>query len=352
VQYAVSLRRTDRFGGACEVGVATRYRLRFLLQEFDLARGATLIGRSAECHVTIEDPLVSRQHAKIVITGDEAVFEDLGSRNGVKVNGTALKGSVRLKDGDRLRIGTQELVFCEVETGIAPPAKTTGFLRYCAACRLPYPQELAACPACGATEQIDEDTLSGQQFGASSKQAAWSVQLLVEVTEKALTLGRIPDAVRMLQRAKLQLEERVGSGGAAPADQIEGLVRSAMRVALAAEDPAWASWGLHLYDELRLFPSSTVIEAFAEVGRKYPAKLVKPAEDLLTALRRARPAGHPALQEAGRLTAPASAAAQAGAGEVLAELERLVASLGELAAAGAEQEREGDTPNPAGSDLS
>ncbi|WP_394838319.1 FHA domain-containing protein [Pendulispora rubella] len=315
--------------------MATRYRLRFLLQEFDLARGATLIGRSAECHVTIEDPLVSRQHAKIVITGDEAVFEDLGSRNGVKVNGTALRGSVRLKDGDRLRIGTQELVFCEVETGIAPPAKTTGFLRYCAACRLPYPQELAACPACGATEQTDEDTLSGQ-FGASSKQAAWSVQLLVEVTEKALTLGRTSDAVRMLQRAKVQLEERVASGGAAPADQIEGLVRSAMRVALAAEDPAWAAWGLHLYDELRLFPSSAVVEAFAEVGRKYPTKLAKSAEELLTALR-ARPSETPLA------TAAAS---------VLAELERLVASLGELAGeADADADQESDTPNPANPNL-
>ena len=49
-----------------------RYRLRFLLQEFDLPRGTTLIGRSSECQVTIEDPLVSRQHARILIDGDEA----------------------------------------------------------------------------------------------------------------------------------------------------------------------------------------------------------------------------------------------------------------------------------------
>ena len=302
--------------------MATRYRLRFLLQEFDLARGATLIGRSAECHVTIEDPLVSRQHAKIVISGDVAIFEDLGSRNGVRVNGKPLKRSTRLKDGDRLRIGTQELVFCEVATGIAPPAKTTGFLRYCAACRLPYPQELAACPSCGATEQTDEDTLIGQ-FGAASEQMAWSVQLLVEVTEKALTLGRTSDAVRMLQRAKGQLEERVASGGAAPADQIEALVRSAMRVSLAAEDPAWARWAMHLYDELRLFPSSAVVEALGEVGKKYPADLAQPAQDLLNELR-GRPLEEPEQQ-------------------LLAEFERLVTSLAV---------REGDTPNPVNPDVS
>ena len=66
-----------------------RYRLRFLLQEFDLPRGATLIGRSSDCHVTIEDPLVSRQHARIVIDGDDATLQDLGSRNGVKLNGAS-----------------------------------------------------------------------------------------------------------------------------------------------------------------------------------------------------------------------------------------------------------------------
>ncbi|MGH7327570.1 MAG: FHA domain-containing protein, partial [Polyangiaceae bacterium] len=149
-----------------------RYRLRFLLQEFDLPRGATLIGRSSDCHVTIEDPLVSRQHARIVIDDDGAKCEDLGSRNGVKINGVVARGFTPLKDGDRLRIGTQELVFCAV--GVAappPPAKTTGFLRYCASCRLPYPQELAACPACGATEQVDEETLNGP-LGVAS-QNAW-----------------------------------------------------------------------------------------------------------------------------------------------------------------------------------
>ena len=83
-----------------------RYRLRFLLQEFDLPRETTLIGRSSDCHVTIEDPLVSRQHARIVIDDDGAKCEDLGSRNGVKINGVIARGFMPLKDGDRLCIGT------------------------------------------------------------------------------------------------------------------------------------------------------------------------------------------------------------------------------------------------------
>ncbi|MEO6419890.1 MAG: FHA domain-containing protein [Polyangiaceae bacterium] len=245
-----------------------RYRLRFLLQEFDLARGATLIGRSADCHVTIEDPLVSRQHARIVIEGDEATFEDLGSRNGVKVNGQAIKEPTKLKDGDRLRIGTQELVFCHVGPAAAMSAKTTGFLRYCAQCRLPYPQELVACPACGATEQTDEDTLSGQ-FGASSKHS-WSVQLLVEVTEKALSLARIGDALRMLQRAKAQIEERMATGGPVEADQLAQLSSTAIKVSIAAEDPVWACWVTHLYGQLGQIPPIKIIEEMSEIVQTQP----------------------------------------------------------------------------------
>lgn len=251
--------------------------------------------------MTIEDPLVSRQHARIIIGGDDAVVEDLGSRNGVKVNGVLLKGSARLKDGDRLRIGTQELVFCQVGAGAAPPAKTTGFLRYCAQCRLPYPQELAACPACGATEQTDEETLSGH-FGAASK-STWSVQLLVEVTEKALALERHSDATRILQRAKAQIEERMAEGSSLDGEQAELLARTAFRVTLAAGDPTWASWILRLYGDVKLTPPAGLLDAVAEFGARYPKELAAALGDLL---------------ELGRLT-PASDAERA----VLARLEEL-----------------------------
>src|SRR5258708_4279931 len=69
-----------------------RFRLRFLLQEIDLPQGDTVIGRSATCQVTIEDPLVSREHAKIRIQDERATIEDLGSRNDVFVGGSPVQG--------------------------------------------------------------------------------------------------------------------------------------------------------------------------------------------------------------------------------------------------------------------
>ncbi|MBK7396871.1 MAG: FHA domain-containing protein [Myxococcales bacterium] len=53
-----------------------RYRLRLLLQEFDLPQGETVLGRSPECQVTIDDPLVSREHAKIIVQDDTVVCRD------------------------------------------------------------------------------------------------------------------------------------------------------------------------------------------------------------------------------------------------------------------------------------
>ena len=150
-----------------------RYRLRFLLQEFDLPRGVTLIGRSLDCHVTIEDPLVSRQHARIVIDDAGATVEDLGSRNGVKVNGVTVRTPTELKDGDRLRIGTQDLVFCRVDPVGSAHAKTTGVLRLCANCRLPYPREMVACRCAAASSTTTAaQSASGSSTARSGAAAA------------------------------------------------------------------------------------------------------------------------------------------------------------------------------------
>ena len=126
----------------------SRFRLRFHLQEIDLRPGVTTLGRSEECEVTIEDPLVSRRHAQISVDGDEVRLVNLGSRNGVRINGRPVEGSVVLQDGDRVRIGTQVLVFSCIlgKEGGRSQTRATGALRLCAACKLPFARETTACP--------------------------------------------------------------------------------------------------------------------------------------------------------------------------------------------------------------
>lgn len=266
-----------------------RYRLRFLLQEIDLVRAATIIGRSPECHVTIEDPLVSRQHARIVLDEEGALCEDLGSRNGVKLNGRPIKkGLTRLKDGDRLRIGTQELVFCEVRDGHnAALAKTTGFLRHCAKCHLPYPQELVSCPTCGSTKSLDDDTMTGELAAVSEH--SWSLQLLVEVLEKAVAMGRHQDIVRTLQRMATQIDERIQSGGKIDPKQLATVATSSIRASSAANDPGWVAWLLRVYAKLGAVPPKAVTESMAELAMTHRSTLRPAVEAVVNAARAAHP---------------------------------------------------------------
>ena len=76
-----------------------------------LGSGGGVIGRSRDCDVTVEDPNVSRHHAEVRPSGGSWIVRDLGSTNGVKVNGRRIQGPQSLKAGDRIELGTSRLTF-------------------------------------------------------------------------------------------------------------------------------------------------------------------------------------------------------------------------------------------------
>jgi hypothetical protein len=257
----------------------TRYRLRFHLQEVDLHRGVTYIGRSEECGVTIEDPLVSRRHARIIFHGEDVTIEDLGSRNGVRVNGKPIMTSHGLVDGDRVRIGTQDFVFCRVQQrAVDRAAKTTGALRLCGQCRAPYAREMVSCPNCGTAEQAEEETLSGT-FGPVS-QYSWSVQLMIEALEKALNLNRLADAERLLRRATALLEEPLMSGEKVAAAQLGPLALAAERICDATGDATWGGWLPQFCVRAQIFPPAAVTDRLVALRLRH-AELAEPIEALL-----------------------------------------------------------------------
>jgi DNA-binding winged helix-turn-helix (wHTH) protein len=73
--------------------------------------GDNLVGRETICHVRLDAPGVSRRHAVVRLTATGASVEDLGSTNGTFVAGAAVKGEVRLENGDALRLGPVTLTF-------------------------------------------------------------------------------------------------------------------------------------------------------------------------------------------------------------------------------------------------
>jgi hypothetical protein len=71
------------------------------------------IGRSRDCDVIVEDPNISRKHAAVQRSGSSWVIEDLGSTNGVLVNGRRVGAPQPLHPGDRIELGTSEIVYDE-----------------------------------------------------------------------------------------------------------------------------------------------------------------------------------------------------------------------------------------------
>ena len=76
----------------------------------DVDSKRVVIGRSRECDIQIADPNASRRHAEIRREGDTFAIVDLGSTNGLEVNGRRTQRA-NLADGDRITIGTTDLVF-------------------------------------------------------------------------------------------------------------------------------------------------------------------------------------------------------------------------------------------------
>ncbi len=87
--------------------------------QYDLPEGVTHLGRADENDIVLSGDLVSRRHARLRVLGDQLFVEDLGSRNGSRINGLPLQGSTVLNPGDLISVGENTLAVrqpAEVET--------------------------------------------------------------------------------------------------------------------------------------------------------------------------------------------------------------------------------------------
>jgi hypothetical protein len=73
--------------------------------------GGAVIGRSRDCEVVLSDSNVSRRHAELRPAGGGWTIADLGSTNGVRVNGSPVTAPTPLQPGDRVELGTVPVRF-------------------------------------------------------------------------------------------------------------------------------------------------------------------------------------------------------------------------------------------------
>ena len=82
------------------------YRIAWARREVSLRVGENVLGRDPEAAAWLDSPTVSRRHARILVSTEGALLEDLGSHNGTYVRGERVKDRVALRDGDEIRLGS------------------------------------------------------------------------------------------------------------------------------------------------------------------------------------------------------------------------------------------------------
>ena len=82
----------------------------FPVQRAAVEDGA-LLGRARDCVVPLDDAAVSKWHARLHCDGMVASIEDLASTNGTFVNGQRIETPTPLRRGDRIGLGTNQIVF-------------------------------------------------------------------------------------------------------------------------------------------------------------------------------------------------------------------------------------------------
>jgi hypothetical protein len=203
-----------------------KFVLRHGAREIALPLGRFVIGRADGCELPLDDPMVSRQHAALDVDHDGVVAQDLGSRNGIKVNGERVQEPRRLAPGDVLEVGSSAFT---VRLGRDAMADT---INQAATQRLPV-------------------------FG-----------LIGVLAEKALALGRVDEAERLLGPQIGLLVDAAAHGKRIDGATIDHACTFALRLAAVGEAGKWIDVVFRLHRSLRRTCSTAIVDELYTVLRK------------------------------------------------------------------------------------
>ncbi|MCD9876931.1 FhaA domain-containing protein [Streptomyces guryensis] len=99
--------------GAPQPGSRTRHWIEINGTRHQISGSTLVLGRSTEADVRIDDPGVSRRHCEIR-TGTPSTIQDLGSTNGIVVDGQHTTRAT-LRDGSRIVVGSTTIIYRQAE---------------------------------------------------------------------------------------------------------------------------------------------------------------------------------------------------------------------------------------------
>jgi pSer/pThr/pTyr-binding forkhead associated (FHA) protein len=222
------------------LAVAVRFMLRIddriLMLEDEVEM---VVGRASDCGICLDDLLVSRRHAVFRARPDGAYVEDLGSRNGITINGLAQPGETKVRHGDRIGVGSHVIQVLDANRE--------------------KHQTLPRVPAGRADETVP--TMPVSPHANATTQAGRDVfGMLFDVADKAIGAGRIPDAHSAVEYLSNGLIEALEKGKPVTEPTLDRAASYLLQMAELTKDGRWIDRLLEIYDKAERVPSGTAIE--------------------------------------------------------------------------------------------
>jgi pSer/pThr/pTyr-binding forkhead associated (FHA) protein len=261
------------------VGELVGYKLRYRSALISLRAGKIYIGRSPQCELAISDPAVSRRHARLWINPVQIVIEDLGSSNGVLINGERIQGPRELRHGDVIKICTHELELVEPKEEEETPkphryhitAQTvTGAEKATLVEDLHDSQTMLAARSVQPSMRLSQR--ESPRYKTTSPPGSDSLAKAVATLAETLERGDFIEVTRQIGPVLSRIHELFLDRRPVGHELVEHVVKAAARLATETKNPTWISEAVELYAVLcRPLPESalTALHGFVQHG-EYP----------------------------------------------------------------------------------
>jgi hypothetical protein len=198
--------------------------------------GSVVVGRSTECEIVLNDSLVSRRHARLYVDSYGVILEDLGSANGVYVDGERLERQRLLRPGQRIVIGAQAFELCRTEDGVPRSGERPG------------------------TVTLDDRvTMAPAENDARPTDHASFLDAVADVVDHLLRHGDAASAERLVAAGLRSVLEAWREGHATDPTTAARSALLAARLASKTKRGAWVDYALEIYAlQRRMMPAELV----------------------------------------------------------------------------------------------
>ena len=228
--------------------------------EWELERGSLVIGRASDANMVVNDPLVSRSHARLSILPDERVLiEDLHSTNGLFINGTRMaRPTAALSEGDRILIGTTEIsVFSMRASAKMVVGKRVDDFRLSVRPR----------PAVDSVPLAFTHSVAPISTGASTTERSDAVELVGLLAGRLMASGHPLEATRVLSEHLNNVLLGASAGLSVPDNVLDHATRYALDLYGWTRRASWVDYPFELHVACQRMPSDASLSQLEAVYR-------------------------------------------------------------------------------------